>query len=176
MSKEEMKRRLEGAKRCERHDNTLETRYWCDQYKQIATDAVAAQPEPTQEQIAGFDVVLDESMPPNTMKFVQPAPVQEAFWHAVVSKQAPVVDKAIRRLDVADEYAAQCRPHYPGVEVVPLYRATPPASQPAVPLTDEQILEIKAQFVWTLDFQFTEFARAIEAAHGITDAPEKGQP
>ena len=45
--------------------------------------------------------------------------------------------------------------------------------EPAVPLTDEQILEIKAQFVWTLDFQFTEFARAIEAAHGIT---EKGQP
>jgi hypothetical protein len=43
-----------------------------------------------------------------------------------------------------------------------------------VPLTDEQILEIKAQFVWTLDFQFTEFARAIEAAHGITTAPEKG--
>ena len=29
---------------------------------------------PVQEQIAGFDVVLDESMPPNTMKFVQPAP------------------------------------------------------------------------------------------------------
>jgi hypothetical protein len=36
-----------------------------------------AQPAPVQEQIAGFDVVLDESMPPNTMKFVQPAPVQE---------------------------------------------------------------------------------------------------
>jgi hypothetical protein len=31
---------------------------------------------PVQEQIAGFDVVLDERMPPNTMKFVQPAPVQ----------------------------------------------------------------------------------------------------
>jgi hypothetical protein len=43
-----------------------------------------------------------------------------------------------------------------------------------VPLTDEQILEIKTQFVWTLDFQFTEFARAIEAAHGITAAPKKG--
>ena len=47
-------------------------------------------------------------------------------------------------------------------------------AQPAAPLTDEQILEIKAQFVWTLDFQFTEFARAIEAAHGITAAPKKG--
>ena len=61
------------------------------------------------------------------------APAQEPFWYAVVSEQAPVVDKAIRRLDVAEEYAAQCRPHYPGVEVVPLYRATQPAAQPAVP-------------------------------------------
>ncbi len=33
-----------------------------------------AQPAPVQDQIAGFDVVLDESLPPNTMKFVQPAP------------------------------------------------------------------------------------------------------
>jgi hypothetical protein len=40
--------------------------------------ALAAQPAPVQEQISGFDVVLDEKMPPNTMKFVQPAPtVQE---------------------------------------------------------------------------------------------------
>jgi len=29
--------------------------------------------EPVQEQIAGFDVVLDKGMPSNTMKFVQPA-------------------------------------------------------------------------------------------------------
>ena len=50
-----------------------------------------------------------------------------------------------------------------------LEEATTPQAQPArEPLTDEQILEIKAQFVWTLDFQFGEFARAIEAAHGIT--------
>jgi hypothetical protein len=42
----------------------------------ICKQALAA---PTvQEQIAGFDVVLDESLPPNTMKFVQPGPVQEA--------------------------------------------------------------------------------------------------
>jgi hypothetical protein len=37
----------------------------------------AAQPA-GQEQALGFDVVLDESLPPNTMKFVQPAPVQPA--------------------------------------------------------------------------------------------------
>ncbi len=46
--------------------------------------------------------------------------------------------------------------------------ATPPAAQPApVPLTDEQISEIAAQG----HKRWLEFARAIEAAHGIT----KGQ-
>jgi hypothetical protein len=34
--------------------------------------------QPVQGQVLGFDVVLNESLPPNTMKFVQPAPtVQE---------------------------------------------------------------------------------------------------
>jgi hypothetical protein len=32
-----------------------------------------SQPTPVQKQVLGFDVVLDESLPPNTMKFVQPA-------------------------------------------------------------------------------------------------------
>ncbi len=30
---------------------------------------------PVSAQVLGFDVVLDENLPPNTMKFVQPAPV-----------------------------------------------------------------------------------------------------
>jgi hypothetical protein len=58
---------------------------------------------------------------------------------------------------------------------------TPPAAQPAVPLTDEQIGEIgrkhekfaKNGHEW---FDRWTFARAIEAAHGIAAAPEKGQP
>jgi hypothetical protein len=37
----------------------------------------SAQPAPVQGQVLGFEVVLDESLPPNTMKFVQPAPVQD---------------------------------------------------------------------------------------------------
>ena len=54
--------------------------------------------------------------------------------------------------------------------------ATPPAPAP-VPLTDEQINN-----AWLLNGgglaanRFHDFARAIEAAHGITAAPEKGQP
>jgi hypothetical protein len=39
---------------------------------QITTPPAA----PVQKQALGFEVVLNESLPPNTMKFVQPAPVQ----------------------------------------------------------------------------------------------------
>ena len=49
---------------------------------------------------------------------------QEPFWHAVVSERAPVINKAIRRADVAEEYADQCREMgHADIEVVPLYRA-----------------------------------------------------
>jgi hypothetical protein len=58
---------------------------------------------------------------------------------------------------------------------------TPPAAP--VPLTDEQINKLRQQYGVTSDGrgikEFTyvvDFARAIEAAHGITAAPEKGQP
>jgi hypothetical protein len=55
------------------------------------------------------------------------------------------------------------------------------AAQPAVPLTDEQIrkasLDAGMQEHY-MDFHpgFIRFTRAIEKAHGITAAPEKGQP
>jgi hypothetical protein len=39
-----------------------------------------AEPAPVQEQVLGFDVVLDDALPTNTMKFVQPAPVQPVAW------------------------------------------------------------------------------------------------
>lgn len=43
-------------------------------------------------------------------------------WHAVISNAAPGINKAVRRADVADEYAQECRRNgYEGVEVVPLY-------------------------------------------------------
>ena len=46
MSKEAVKLRLADAIRNERHNNVAETRYWLDQYKQIATASVAAQQKP----------------------------------------------------------------------------------------------------------------------------------
>jgi hypothetical protein len=56
----------------------------------------------------------------------------------------------------------------------PDVKTTPPAAQPAVPLTDDQIntirFSISTKAVTQRDF---ELARSIEAAHGITG---KGQP
>ena len=107
-----------------------------------------------QKQVLGFEVVLDESLPPNTMKFVQPAPVHQ-FDHASAANSA-LRDAQNRSYQIAK------------------------LSQPApVPLTDEQIDQIiktapriNSGYVgWILD-QRRVWARAIEAAHGIT----KGQP
>ncbi len=51
--------------------------------------------------------------------------------------------------------------------VGPLYLgATPPAAQQE-PLTEWQIIQTKAAIKGTLDVQFIDFARAIEAKHGI---------
>jgi len=63
-----------------------------------------------------------------------------------------------------------------GVEMRLLY-ITPLATPAPVPLTDEQIVA-KALHLSGLGTNpdVLQFARAIEAAHGITVAPEKGQP
>ena len=106
------------------------------------------------------------------------APVQEPFWHAVVSEQAPVVDKAIRRLDIAEEYAAQCRPHYPGVEVVSLYRATPPA-HPAVqePVTKSFMVHLynfgyKAGHHDTVEGRYIDICRQDMETYHLEDVSE----
>jgi hypothetical protein len=49
---------------------------------------------------------------------------------------------------------------------VPALYTTPPA--PAQPLTDEQIQKLSHNIDWTASWSYINFARAIEAAHGIT--------
>jgi hypothetical protein len=116
------------------------------------------QPALVQEQIAGFDVVLDESMPPNTMKCVQPAP-----------KNAGAAKMPCGAV-VGNVYDA--------------YEAGKKAAQPAVPLTDEQGQKIFEAYCKTLHplwntvtsrtYAEQFFYAGLKAAHGITAAPEKG--
>jgi hypothetical protein len=86
---------------------------------------------PVQEQVLGFDVVLDDALPPNTMKFVQPAPVQEPV-------QEPVWIQS-DHLQKAQKAPFLCRvePHKRD-DFVPLYTTPPAAQRQWVGLTDEE--------------------------------------
>lgn len=107
-----------------------------------------------------------------------PVPQPEPFWHAVVSQRAPIIDKAIRREDVASEYADKCQEQWPDVsdiEVVPLYRQLPSSSvSDRKPLTAAKIAELQDDGVFWGNC--TRIVRAIEEEHGITAAPEGKQP
>jgi len=91
-----------------------------------------------------------------------PAPVQEpvAYW-IPKAEQFCIADPSGRPFAKAWE---------------PLY-TTPPAAQTAVPLTDKQKEKLWCdKFDGDTDFNsFCSITEAIEAAHGITAAPEKGQ-
>ena len=53
MTKDELKLALKHAKRDERHLSNAETRYWCDQYKLLATQTIEALANDTsQEHVA----------------------------------------------------------------------------------------------------------------------------
>jgi len=97
----------------------------------------------------------------------QPAPVQEPFAWCVDSENS--ADWAIAKTKEGAEVNAklmdaECIKTAP----FPLY-TTPPAAQPAVPLTDEQIHKLDPLPHRMYDRQRIDFARAIEAAHGIKE-------
>jgi len=58
----------------------------------------------------------------------------EPLWYAVMSETAPIINKAIRSEDVANEYADKCRENYSGVEVIALF-AHPPVPYVVEPRT-----------------------------------------
>jgi hypothetical protein len=96
----------------------METSSFAKRVDEIFKQALAA---PVQEQVLGFDVVLDESLPPNTMKFVQPAPVQEP-----VGTYGEIFESMLSLLRTGLQRDQQI---YMAMKDKPLY-TTPPA-QPA---------------------------------------------
>jgi hypothetical protein len=117
----------------------------------------AAQPAPVQPMA---HIVGEIDHTGKVWKPVQPAPVQPVAW--VDPKHLEWLAQSNDNLTGAGLAARQR-----STEMIPLY-TTPPAAQPAVPLTDEQInairFSIPIKAVTQRDF---ELARAIEAAHGI---------
>lgn len=74
---------------------------------------------------------------------------EEPMWHAVISEDAPGINKAIRRADVADEYAQKClRDGYTRVEVVPLYTAPPALQQQEVPSEPVAVIGSDYTLLW----------------------------
>jgi hypothetical protein len=62
MSEDELKLALKHAKRDERHLSNAETRYWCDQYKLLATQAIEAVAQPEQEPAACKECHLKDTV------------------------------------------------------------------------------------------------------------------
>ena len=61
MTKDEaLKLALDDVKKNERHHNVAETRYWCNQYKLLATQAIKALTQPAQEPAAWLEPTGNE--------------------------------------------------------------------------------------------------------------------
>jgi hypothetical protein len=52
-----------------------------------------------------------------------------------------------------------------------VFYTTPPAAQPAVPLTEDEMWDLLGRHP-----KLPEYTRAVEARYGIAAAPAKGQP
>jgi hypothetical protein len=114
-------------------------------------------------QIAGFDVVIDESMPPNKFKFEQAQPSRSDI------KQEPVAW-------MHPEWPTYTRAPSPSLTPkegwLPLYTSPPPVTElhKRQPLTDEEIRKVKHHMVdGAYQYSFMQGVRYAEAAHGIKE-------
>ncbi len=166
-------------------------REWLDKAKAMLTTLPAAQPAPVQPVAflangARFKISYDSRQSGGQIHGIPPG--LGGRWVAFVAadddshlklttppaQPAPTVQEPVAWQDELALIESVLK-GYPNsiakadaLRAVRVLQATPPAAQPApVPLTDEQISEIAAQG----HKRWLEFARAIEAAHGIT----KGQ-
>jgi hypothetical protein len=94
------------------------------------------------------------------------APVQEGKWIGTVIDSG----KGYKTIGFSPDSLAD-------IPIGTKLYTTPPAAQPAVPLTYEQIESLLPDddTPMSLGEAFVKFARMVEAHHNITAAPEKGQ-
>jgi len=91
--------------------------------------------EPTEEWAEDFaDSLLAE-----VAKQAKPA------WYAVMSKHSPIINKAIRAEEVANEYADKASQNYSGVEVVPLFEHPSPDDVAALKAENKVLRDVLSQ-------------------------------
>lgn len=101
---------------------------------------------------AEFEVVAIANKMAALLQDLIDAPEQAGvpFWHVVVSKQAPFIDRAIRREDVAQEYAAEQRENgLHDVTVIPLYAApqAPERAAQSAGVPDDETVAAQARYM-----------------------------
>ncbi len=152
MSIEAMKQALKAHKKNERHHTLAETRYWCDQYKLLAEQAIATIAEAEK----------------------QDQPHREGYWCAnLACKKCYGADFRLKHQPTAQQAPAQ----EPNQSPYPEYdrgfsngwdRGNAAAQRQ--PLTDEEIAVLMRETWGSASIapqSAPAFARAIEAAHGI---------
>jgi hypothetical protein len=161
MTKDELKLALKHAKRDERHLSNAETRYWCDQYKLLATQAIEdlAQQALDRKAENARELGLDYE-PEKTV-----CPFCTSEW--VTAEQH---DRNVDRLEQEPccygGIAHDCHAGK-GCRIAERMKAAqkPPQRKP---LTEQEIGAI-LEDINAFGTRLYTFARAIEAAHGIKE-------
>jgi hypothetical protein len=108
----------------------------------------------------------------NTTKHDWPDDIWDAICQAVESEKQSDSVEPVAWSTAIGKYAhvkwGKARPEYPVRYEIPLYTHTQPKREP---LTDEQILALWEDTYVQRGSTGIEFARAIEAAHGIKENP-----
>lgn len=127
--------RLRAIKKNERHLNYAETRYWFDQYRQLAEDLVAELSRLTRKKSAHDDERPLRLLAESAAIFLEaiygdnypPARVMRELIAAIQPGQEPVAKIASDDLALlaAGSDATAFSPHFKAPELVPLYAAPP---------------------------------------------------
>jgi hypothetical protein len=189
MTKDELKLALKHAKRDERHLSNAETRYWCDQYKLLATQAIEALAQPEQTNTRPYYTIdeLNAWADEKEKQAWRNAAIRIGEELSSVGPDGYYDMNAWQWLDWAMENVKKTQPEQKpvawmvwGENNVPSLTFTKPSDKYVFdslymtppqrkPLTDEEIMNIaKVSCIGVSPQEDTlNFAKVIEAVHGI---------
>ena len=130
-----LKRALESNREHERHQTLAETRYWCDQYKLLAQQAIEALAQPAQEPVMWPPLSKEMEYAAQDEFHILP-PRMQRLWQRMqeLASAAQPAQEPVAIFDVAiNDHTAAINYDYRKHKLVSgtkLY-TTPPAAQPA---------------------------------------------